>query len=482
MDFSINRQQLKGAMLRRIPHDGNLLPRSLIAWAGVSHRRASDAPAIIETPREAAAPGEPSFSLVADGWSKRLEPSSSSHRYRPAQYRASTRSQGPRSLKTALIESDKPSEPLSESRQRQVLLQPMDLYVLSHLLHLVKYSHTPEGVAVDSIDFKDDIELFIRPGALIDKMGYALSGDRYARVEESLQRLASFVVLHESRRAGAKDWQFEKAVPLLRLVDTGALRVTDAEIKKTGHTRVSEWRVVLGPFIRRCLSSAPSDLTVVPRSLWLSAGRSIASQFCALYVSQHGYDQAHQMYATRLDTLIQRSKLLDAESEKALFDTQQLKIDLERDQQGSSVLRDRLRQAERCYRRRQQQLISAFKRLGARLGVADIRYKRGNGDDVPPSKKGARPSASDQLSIVRLPATVESGLSQLEATQFKKIILTCTELTRGEMTFAQVIPSDASAHTLAANHVVSFCHRLLATPALASRWLRRCIHPELLGT
>lgn len=473
MDFSVNRQQLKGAMLRRIPHDGNLLPRSLIAWAGVATRSAADAPAILEARREPNEAGEPDFSLVAMGWSQRLDVSTSRHRYRPALYSASTANKGAGALKSALAgNGNTPVAPEHPERQRQNLLQPVDLYVLAHLLHLVKYSHTPQGVAVDSIDYRNDIELFVRPSALIEKMGYALSGDRYQRVEDSLKRLASFVLLHETRPTGTGEWQFHQTMPLLRLVDTGSLLIADAEAQEKKGARLSEWRIVLGPFLRRALTSAPSDLAMVPRSLWLSAGRSVASQYCALYVSQHGYDRAHKMYATRLDTLVQRAKILDADSERALFDTQQLKMDLERDQQGSTALRDRLRSAERCFRRRQQHLLSAFKRLGARLGIADIRYSQGSGDDVPPSKKGHRPSASDLLAIVRLPANIESGLSQLPATGFKKVVAMSIEHPANIRPVREAI-SNATDDTIEASRVASFCTRLIDAPALAKRWLRR---------
>lgn len=355
--------------------------------------------------------------LLAENQTQR-DLSGSRRRWRLAQYEASSAPQGsgPAGMRRALA-GQSPSDTAHEpDRVSQTLLQPEDLWALSHLLMMLKYPDAPDGLVVPHARYQRRVEIFFRPGAIIRRMGYSLYGERYERLENSLSRLSRLMVVEESYNTSTREWVAEATEALLSTLDTGRRRVEmGIEAASTSDRRYSEWRIAPGRPLIRMLNACSSDLIMVPPSFWQAAGRSRTLQYLALDVSRHGYGDQQRMHPTKIRTLLQRSRLLPDAAHQDQFLQGELSLEAANttgQRRRRADYRASARHAQQQLRRGVREIDRVLARFSQRLGFADIRIEAGTQADLSASQRerGQR-SQNDRVQLIRWDGRVEAALS-----------------------------------------------------------------------
>lgn len=430
---------ISGLNERRLPLDGTVLPKSLIAWvAAAEGRSAAMAPKIYALPA-GGSNGVPATAgsgrtLVAENQTQRdlgtsrrrwrlAKTRAPSHESRPASSAGASHPAGPGVLRSALINRQAPAgdqdiPKMPEQGAPQTLLHTEDLWALANVLMVLKYPDSPLGVVVPHERLPQRAELFFRPGPMIRRMGYALSGDRYAKLEQSLARLAQLRVVEEVYSTTTRTWVAEATEPLLLSLDTGLCRIDRgrADTTSSAHRRHSEWRITPGRPLIQMLNAAASDLMVVPRVFWEAAGSSPSLRYLALDIAQHGFDNRSTIYPSKYATLIEKMRLLDDDAHAHHYQQGQLSLDANA---GTGRVqprdfREHARHAGRSLRRGIRTLDRALARFSQRLGFADIRVQPGAQTDLSPSQRqqGQR-SRNDLVQFTRWDGRIESALGVL---------------------------------------------------------------------
>lgn len=414
---------ISGLTERKLPLDATVLPKSLLAWvAARQNRGVQHAPKIYALPVENPTIGSNPRTLVADNQTQR-DISTARRRWRLAKHSAATlAAAGPSSMKAALATSAPADIRSEDARPGQTLLQPEDLWALSHLLMLLKYPSSPLGVVVEHARYQQRVEMFVKPASVIKRMGYSLHGERYDRLEASLARLAQLIVIEEVYDPRSKQWAAEASEPLLLTLDTGRVSIEKGKPSPLASEgaptrRHSEWRIAPGRPLIQMLNAAASDLVVIPPTLWKAAGRSRTLQFLALDAARFGYDDSSRMFPTKIKTLLARARLLDDNAHQHAFLQGELNLQpdgVSQRKTQTNDFRSAARRATQSLRRGARHIDQALARFSQRLGFADIRIERGAQADLSPSqqKKGHR-SLYDRVQFVRWDGRLETTINQL---------------------------------------------------------------------
>jgi hypothetical protein len=298
------------------------------------------------------------------------------------------------------------------------LPSPYALWVLSHVVMLLKYRCDWSEIT-EHRAYEQRCEMHIQPAPLIERTGYRICGERYQRMESALAQLAELMICSEKRNA-AGEWQTVSHEPLLLSLDTGRVSITNGERRAPTPRarRHDRWRIGLSQPLLHMLDSAAADLTVIPRTLWQTAGRSKLGQALMLHVAQHGFDH-NDIRGIRLDTLSQRFGLIDGQRD--LFATEAM---AELDPNDLSAPRPKTvtesavsisREGTRAIRRAVRHTASVINRIAGRCGLAEIGIQstRSPSDLRPSQIRRGQHSRADLLMVKRHVAPIEALIAQL---------------------------------------------------------------------
>ena len=238
---------------KKIPLDGAVIIRAMLAWVASCQAPASEAAAI--------------YILQSGNQPPRLMNGDAD----PSLYSASRR---------RLILAEKQFGEDGQSQSQNMLL-PRQLYRLGQLLTCYKYP-TPGTLMEPSADNRHH-QLHFSPFEFITgRLGLRLSGSAYSLLESDLASLATTMVHYQERTATGK-WTTHHSYPLIHQFDTGRMRCQAGRITTSPHQRrKAYWNIELGQPLFAMLNSAPQELTVVQPAAWQAPGKNQTAQWLTL--------------------------------------------------------------------------------------------------------------------------------------------------------------------------------------------------------
>lgn len=266
---------------KKIPLDGSVIIRAMLAWVSSCSALASEAAPIYVVNSSSGA-----FRLVNGDSDAEL--------YETARLR--------------LVLADK-QHAQDQSTGLQRMLSPRHLYRLGHLLSGFKYA-IPGSLIEPSSDSKHYQLHFLPNEFITGRLGLQLSGSAYQLLENDLAALATTMIHLQERGAGGT-WKTRHSYPLVQRLETGRVHAESGRLISTGSRRRQFWNIELGQPLVAMLSSGSNELTVAMPSAWRAAGKNRTAQWLSLFAESHGYD-GRVVFDHNVGTLLQRTRLTQA--------------------------------------------------------------------------------------------------------------------------------------------------------------------------
>jgi len=253
------------------------------------------------------------------------------------------------------------------SKPQQMLL-PRHLYRLGHLLTCYKYQ-TPGTLIELSADDRHYQGHFSPYEFICGRLGLSLSGSAYSLLEQDLATLATTMV-HLQERSPQGGWHTRHSYPLIQRLDTGRVTSTGGRLDIHQAARRRQfWNVELGQPLVAMLNTSASELTVTMPPAWGSAGKNQTAQWLALFAESHGYD-GRTVFDHNIGTLLQRTRLTQSKAGELvakLTNRTQRQSQLHAQPSQQSLFTPNSQTADPVHLRTSSQLLDAVRVHGQRV-------------------------------------------------------------------------------------------------------------------